>query len=110
MNDDEINKALESLEAWKEEIEKTMDDALKALRSDSITPPNDAIDNALDALKAEIDKLKARCIVSDDDLKHIRAISDVAYSLWSGTTSDAYWKLGENLRSHIRVLLDKFKF
>jgi hypothetical protein len=71
---------------------------------------NKLIDDVLGRLQEEIANLKARCIISDEDMEHLRAISYISFCAWYDPDNDAAEKIGRALEPHISALNKKLHF
>lgn len=67
-------------------------------------------DELIDALKCDLDGLKARLMVDDEMMKHLNEIYFIAFSGWYDQDSDAHAEIGKKLWPHIVALNDKLKF
>jgi hypothetical protein len=67
-------------------------------------------DQLIDALKNELDTLKARLVVNDEMMKHLNEIYFIALCGWYDPDSDAHAAIGKKLWPHISALNDKLKF
>lgn len=68
------------------------------------------IDAIVNNLKNEIDILKARCVVSDEDMQHMLEIYMIEFCCWYDPDNETHHKIGKQLAPHIKALNDKFKF
>lgn len=68
------------------------------------------IDETIDALKSELDELKARLAVDDDMMKHLHEIYFIAFMSWYDPDNETHEKWGRQLWPHISALNDKLHF
>jgi hypothetical protein len=71
---------------------------------------NKLIDDALRKLQEEIANLKARCVISDEDMEHLRAICTIEFCAWYDPDNEATEKIGLALRPHVKALNERFHF
>jgi len=67
-------------------------------------------EETLDKLSEEFTALKARLMVDDEMMDHLRAIYSIAFCTWYDPDNEAHAKWGEKLWPHIKALNDKLRF
>jgi hypothetical protein len=68
------------------------------------------IEKTIAKLYTELDSLKARLVVDDEMMDHLRAIYSIAFATWYDPDTEAHRKWGEGLWPHITALNDKLRF
>lgn len=68
------------------------------------------IDDTLGKLQQEITELKARLIVTEEDMSHMLEIYRIAFMCWYDPEHDSDTRIGNALHPHIKALNDRFHF
>lgn len=66
------------------------------------------IPHTIATLEAQIATLKARAVISPDDVAHLKALKSISFVLWYDPDNAACAKYGKEMEPHIAALCKTF--